>query len=211
MGRPKLYDPDAAIRKAIRVFAQNGYAQTSVEMLSAAMNMGRQSIYDEFGDKWSLYTAAMAYYSYAELDAMLKEIRQAASPIDGIRAAFLRVATIASGSAEHPCLFLTAVAEFGTSKPEIVRVTQNTRDQLNVEFRRCLEQAKRLCTISPDIDVDLGARMLTTSLGGLKMSARLGVSSAELLQIAEMHLRCLGADAEASRDGASPRKKSAAI
>ncbi|HVR63824.1 MAG TPA: TetR family transcriptional regulator, partial [Polyangia bacterium] len=49
-GRPRLYDPDVALSRAIDVFWQLGYSGTSLDDLCAAMEMNRPSLYAAFGD-----------------------------------------------------------------------------------------------------------------------------------------------------------------
>jgi len=51
MVRPKEFDRDAAVERAMSVFWSKGYAATSTDDLLQAMRIGRQSMYDTFGDK----------------------------------------------------------------------------------------------------------------------------------------------------------------
>jgi TetR/AcrR family transcriptional repressor of nem operon len=55
MVRPREFDRDEALDRATRAFWAKGYASTSTEDLLAAMNIGRQSLYNAFGDKRKLY------------------------------------------------------------------------------------------------------------------------------------------------------------
>ena len=55
MARPREFDADAALDGAIGVFREHGFEGASAEMLVNAMGIGRQSLYDTFGDKWQLY------------------------------------------------------------------------------------------------------------------------------------------------------------
>src|SRR5258705_13957290 len=50
MARPKEFDQEKALRKAIRLFSQQGFAATSTDDLLPVMEVGRQSTYDQFGD-----------------------------------------------------------------------------------------------------------------------------------------------------------------
>ena len=50
MVRPKEFDRDAAVERAMSVFWSKGYASTSTDDLLQAMQIGRQSMYDTFGD-----------------------------------------------------------------------------------------------------------------------------------------------------------------
>ncbi len=58
MARPKEFDSDKALNTAIGVFSEHGFEGTSAGMLTDAMKIGRQSLYDTFGDKWQLYCAS---------------------------------------------------------------------------------------------------------------------------------------------------------
>ena len=51
MARPKEFESEAALKKAIGVFSEHGYEGTSTDALVQAMGIGRQSLYDTFGDK----------------------------------------------------------------------------------------------------------------------------------------------------------------
>jgi TetR/AcrR family transcriptional repressor of nem operon len=55
MARPKEFVEEQALDAAIEVFREHGFEGTSAEMLVRAMRIGRQSLYDTFGDKWEIY------------------------------------------------------------------------------------------------------------------------------------------------------------
>jgi len=61
-GRPRAYDPAAAIARAAETFWKAGYAGTSLDDLSAATGMNRPSLYTAFGDKRDLYLKTLEYY-----------------------------------------------------------------------------------------------------------------------------------------------------
>lgn len=50
-GRPRAYEPDVALAKALDLFRKDGFAGTSLDDLSAATGMNRPSLYGAFGDK----------------------------------------------------------------------------------------------------------------------------------------------------------------
>src|SRR5260370_41403289 len=61
-GRPRSYDPETALDSAAQLFWAKGFADTSLDDLSAAMGMGRPSIYNAFGDKEALFLRALERY-----------------------------------------------------------------------------------------------------------------------------------------------------
>jgi AcrR family transcriptional regulator len=73
VARPKEFDKDGALRKAIRLFSQQGFAATWTKGLMRAMGIGRQSMYDTFGDKRSLFLTALEMYVTESVHAKVKE------------------------------------------------------------------------------------------------------------------------------------------
>ena len=62
MSRPKAFNPDEALEKAMQVFWHKGYEATSMEDLLSAMDINRGSLYATFGDKRELFLKAMDLY-----------------------------------------------------------------------------------------------------------------------------------------------------
>src|SRR6201999_3410497 len=61
-GRPRAYEPDVALGKALALSRKDGFAGTSLDDLSAATGMNRPSLYGAFGDKRDLYIKSYARY-----------------------------------------------------------------------------------------------------------------------------------------------------
>jgi TetR/AcrR family transcriptional regulator, transcriptional repressor for nem operon len=81
MVRPKEFDRDVAVERAMSVFWSKGYAATSTDDLLQAMQIGRQSMYDTFGDKRRLYVEALERYQLESVAGHIKRLRSAASPL----------------------------------------------------------------------------------------------------------------------------------
>ena len=113
MARTKEFDKELALDAAIGVFREHGFDGTSTEMLVRAMKIGRQSLYDTFGDKWKLYRLAVERYSTEETDAHLVMLRKEPRAVDSIRAMIERVVE----TAELACLGISSICEFGQSLP----------------------------------------------------------------------------------------------
>src|SRR3954462_13807901 len=92
MPRPRGFDRDQALRRAMTVFWEHGYEATSTDDLLRAMGIGRQSMYDAFGDKHRLYLEALQLYETAAGAALVERITTAPSPWAAIRDHVLAVA-----------------------------------------------------------------------------------------------------------------------
>src|SRR5260370_9228700 len=86
MARPKEFDRDAHVERAMSVFWLKGYAATSTDDLLRAMKIGRQSMYDTFGDKRRLYIEALERYQKESVAGHINRLRSTASPLAGIEA-----------------------------------------------------------------------------------------------------------------------------
>ena len=62
-GRPRLFDEDAALDRALELFWQRGLAATSLDDLAGAMGLRRPSVANAFGDKQALYRRALARFA----------------------------------------------------------------------------------------------------------------------------------------------------
>src|SRR3981189_3451887 len=79
-GRPRAYQPEIALGKALDLFRKGGFAATSLDDLSAATGMNRPSLYGAFGDKRELYIKSYARYR-ADARAVITNIFSAELPL----------------------------------------------------------------------------------------------------------------------------------
>src|SRR5260370_40331851 len=120
MVRPREFDRDEALDRAARVFWAKGYAATSTEDLLAAMNIGRQSLYNAFGDKRKLYLEALQRYQRESNAGHLARLNSSASPLGGIEARLLGLISKDDSVRALGCMRVNAVSEFGAADPELV-------------------------------------------------------------------------------------------
>ena len=81
-GRPRAYQPEVALGKALDLFRKGGFAATSLDDLSAATGMNRPSLYGAFGDKRELYLKSYARYRADARAAMTKLAKLAPKDAD---------------------------------------------------------------------------------------------------------------------------------
>src|SRR5262249_30740149 len=73
-GRPRAYDPDAALARAVDAFWDAGFSATSLDDLTSATGMNRPSLYGAFGDKQALYGKAFDLYRDRTREALDKAL-----------------------------------------------------------------------------------------------------------------------------------------
>lgn len=189
MPRTKSFDQDAALQAAISTFAQHGYEGTSAQMLTQAMGIGRQSIYDTFGDKWQLYLAALRAYTIQSVSDQIAVVRQASRAIDGIQAHLLAFADAAHRS--PACLGLSSVSEFGCGRPEVTEITGKSNALLTGELARRIAEAQGAGDVAADLDPVETAGFLVGNLSAIKLAARGGASPERLCAMVSIALRAL--------------------
>src|SRR5579871_244082 len=113
-GRPRAYDPDAALGRAMAVFWDHGYAATSLDDITAATGMNRPSLYSAFGDKHALYSRAVARYregARAAMAAALTEDHPLAEGLERVYQTALSYYFSGTGAARGCFMIGTTVTE----------------------------------------------------------------------------------------------------
>lgn len=177
MSRPKAFAADEALQAAITVFWERGYEATSLPDLLDAMGIGRQSLYDTFGDKQSLYRKALDAYrlrGQAWLDGILHE---GVEPLTGIRALLQAVAERDTRSCRRGCLLLNAAGDPGRD-PEIAKLVQRHTNALLHAFVSAVQRGQADGSITTRSDADTLARFLLVTFLGLVTAARTGLDRA---------------------------------
>lgn len=187
MARPKEFDVDTAVEAAIAVFRKHGFEGTSAQMLVDAMGIGRQSLYDTFGDKWGIYRAAVKRYSHDEVQTHAKMLASRERAIDGIRAMLDRVA----GEASRECLGLSATVEFGCTRSELVKLRDASGATLTRAMKNALARARQQGDVASDLDLDQLATFLITTISSLRLAARAGAGPQQISALVDLALRAV--------------------
>ncbi len=187
MARPREFNADAALDSAIGVFREHGFEGTSAQMLVDAMSIGRQSLYNSFGDKWQLYRSAVRRYGSTERAAHLEALRSGPRAISGIEAMLRRVVDTAS----QPCLGISSVCEFGISRPDLAEERLPLARALRAAVAERVREAQSEGDIPPELDPKAIAEFLIASFVGIRVAARDGGNSAALTSLADLTLRAL--------------------
>ena len=168
-----------------------GYAATSVRDLGDAMGLGQASVYNAFGDKRTLFTQCLDRYLDANMRARIARVEKTLPPRQAIES-FL--AEIVERSLENRlgCLLVNSALEVAPHDPDIADVVAARIGELEAFFRRCVIAGQRDGSISPDLDAKDVARLLLTTVMGLRVLARGHPARAVLEGAARQALGVLG-------------------
>lgn len=181
MARPREFDREAALQRATGVFWAKGYASTSTEELVAAMRIGRQSLYNAFGDKRSLFVEALERYQQATTAGHLRRLDAPASPLEGIGALLLGLIADDDAQRAMGCMGVGAVSEFGAADPMLAELRAKVGPLLFNRLVERLREGQAKGEIDGSMDAEAAAGFLQMTMSGLQLAARAG-GGAEALQ-----------------------------
>jgi AcrR family transcriptional regulator len=184
MARPKEFDKEKALRKAIRLFSQQGFAATSTDELMRVMHVERQSMYDTFGDKRALFLKALELYVTESVHSIKMELERPGSALSAVQNALVTFAERKYLSSAEGCMGLNAISEFGQRDADITRITRNAARGQRQTVIRVLTTAKKQGEVSSDANLDSMADFFESSLAGIRMAAKAGKSRQALRNIA---------------------------
>ncbi|MGB9989548.1 TetR/AcrR family transcriptional regulator [Massilia sp. SM-13] len=191
MARPKEFDRDLALRKAMMVFWEKGYAATSAADLVQAMGIGRQSLYDTFGDKHQLYLEALALYSEASVAELVQSMR-AARPLEAIEAMLMAFAARPEEQNALGCMGINSICELGLQDEAVNAVRARSGAPLRTSLIALLEQAKAAGDADPALDPAAGADFILATLAGMKVIAKGGADAQALRSVGALAVQALG-------------------
>jgi AcrR family transcriptional regulator len=191
MARPKEFDRDTALQKAVAIFCDHGYDATSTDELLRGMRISRQSLYDTFGDKRQLYLEALQQYVADSVGEQIRALNSNPSALKGIETALQAFASNAANSSAPGCMGIGATCEFGVSDREVTTLIATADKALQSALERRISEGKAAGEIGTDIDVRAAAQFIKATLSGIKVAARGGASADTLRNIAQMAVRSL--------------------
>jgi TetR/AcrR family transcriptional regulator, copper-responsive repressor len=186
-GRPRAYDPRAALGRVRDTFWETGYSGTSLEEISAATGMNRPSLYAAFGDKHTLYLKALEDYWQLAFVAM----REALAGDDrGLDEALMRVydgqLSIYFSGRGRPrgCFAIGTATTEAVEDPEIRRALEKGLHMLEAYLEARLRTARETGELKDDADPAALAVLASATLHTIAIRARAGVPRTELREIA---------------------------
>lgn len=192
VGRPKEFERDLALEKALQVFGEKGYVLASMSELCRAMQINAPSLYATFGNKKQLFLEALNFYEekYWTMPAQnfLKE-KDVKKAVEIFFAAAIEILY----SQKNPCGCMTVLAAVSIplEEAEIHGRVQELRLQTQHMFLKRFKQAVLDEQLAKETDCGALAVAMNTLLEGLSIQAKSGISAASLQSIPQLAVKML--------------------
>ncbi|SEU28380.1 TetR/AcrR family transcriptional regulator [Stigmatella erecta] len=207
-GRPREFDRDEALARALEVFWQHGYEGTSIASLTGAMGITAPSLYTAFHSKEALFQEAVAHYQ-AEYGAWANLVLEGPRIHEAL-AQVLQGAARHFTARAHPagCMVSTSVLACSEENRSVAEHVAQLRTKSLGLFQARFERAIAEGELPPTADAAALARFYGAIIQGMSVQARDGASEQELLGIVALalaHLQVSGSSnvATAPRSGPS--------
>ncbi|HYO96655.1 MAG TPA: TetR/AcrR family transcriptional regulator [Polyangiaceae bacterium] len=189
-GRPRSFDEDEALERAMTIFWQKGYEATSVSDLTAALGISPPSLYAAFGNKESLFERVLTRYANGPARYVIDALAAPTAREVAERRLHGAVEATCDPSRPRGCLAVQAAARSADPSSSVVQKLVAFCDRAHVAYVKRFERARKEGDLPKAADPAALARYVSTVAQGISIQAASGARRAELRQVAAIALRC---------------------
>ena len=174
-GRPREFDTDAAVERAMGVFWSGGYHGTSLPDLLKATALSRGSLYAAFGDKHGLFLRALDRYIDDALARLDRELDPRKSALAGVRKCLAGYVDRTSGVAgKRGCLVVATAMELAAHDPEVEQRIRRFFKAMERRLTEALARARASGELAAGVEPRIAARLLVCLVEGMRVVAKTG-------------------------------------
>jgi TetR/AcrR family transcriptional repressor of nem operon len=173
MARPKQFDPEIAVDRAMQVFWRKGYAATTPQDLVDALGIGKGSLYNAFGSKHALFERALVRYRDSQAVLLTGMLEEPGTVRERVRRVLRFLAEMdLSDPDRRGCMAVNAAAELAGSDEVAAELVRRMLDRTEGAFRTLVEEGQRSGEIAPGRDAAALGSLLLSTVVGLRLLAR---------------------------------------
>jgi len=169
-GPDKQFDRQAVLAKAMQLFWSQGYEATGVTQLLEHMGIGRQSLYDTFGDKRGLYLEALRAYFAEQRASVVARLREPGSPLGNLKAVFGQWEKMLGEVGPFGCLMGNTAIELGPHDEEAARIVRAGFAGMSQEIAETIRRAQEAGEIRAGDPEELSSMIVATIQGAALIS-----------------------------------------
>lgn len=192
VGRPREFELDDAVRKAMDVFWDRGYHDASLPDLLGGMDLSRGSFYKAFTDKRGVYLRALDAYIDDAIRTVGETLHANPSPKAAIREAFSRQVVASSGKEGlRGCFVVLAAVEMLPGDKDVLPRISRLFRRLQDLYAAAIIRAQALGEIDPGMDERALARFLVSQIQGMRVLGKAGAEREETRAMIDLALKVL--------------------
>ena len=186
MPRPKEFDIDDTLDRAITVFQEQGFDGASVGGLLDAMQISRQSLYDTYGDKRSLFLKSLRRYEETQAWVPFEVLKAPTANRDTV-VKVLRTMLAAFHGGNVSCLMINAATTETQNDPVVAEIVQTYYNSVVSVFATALRRSEAAGSwIGGEPAIEVARQAMIACAGATVMSS--GGLSPELATASLRHL-----------------------
>ncbi len=193
MARPREFDIDEALDKAMNAFWIKGYEATSMIDLMEAMKLNKGSIYKAFGDKHTLFIRTLETY-IDRIYASFKEVLiKSANPKEGLQNLLtVVIVEFAAGKSQRKgCYKNNCLVERGPHDVKVRKILIRQNDRIEKLLSKYIAQGQSDGYFRNDLkpeDIALGVNIM---IAGMMSDCKAGIDKSRTLKIAKTYLKTI--------------------
>lgn len=192
MPRRKEFEPDDVLDKAMALFWEKGYVQTSLDDLVQHTGVSLYGLYSTFGDKKELFIKVLDRYRHSVIAGLLGELNEPNASLSAIRRYFEGFIEISKKPERKlGCLMCNTAIELSPHDDEIAQKVDAYLQQVTSALHRALSNAVRQGELKPRTDVDALSDFLVGVVLGTCLYSRTPASSEAMEQYIKTALSVL--------------------
>ena len=191
LGRPRSFDIDGALDRALQVFWRKGYEGASLSDLTKAVGVNRPSLYAAFGDKEALFRKALDRYLNGPAAYTQEALNE--PTVRAVIERLLRGAADLNTAQRNPggCLTVQGALACGAAGDSIRQELAAYRAAGEAALRRRFQRANSEGDLPATVNPAELARYVVTIVYGMAVQAAGGATRDKLQNVVEMALRTL--------------------
>jgi len=187
-GRPRAFDEDAALEKAMCVFWRKGYDGASMSDLTEAMGINPPSLYAAFGNKEALFLRVLERYAEGPAAYVMRALEAPTACEVAERLLNGAVDSLRDGARPPGCLAVQEAARCSNDQDPIGQRLSSFRDQIHQAFVQRFKRAKAEGDLPKNADSAALARYLITVAQGIAVQTSSGSRRKELRKVVQIAL-----------------------
>jgi AcrR family transcriptional regulator len=188
-GRPREFDIDEALDRALRVFWRRGYEGATLPDLTKAMGINRPSLYAAFGSKEGLFRKALDRYVEGPAAFVREAMNEPTARAVAQRLLGGTIDLVTDRRNPHGCLIVQGALACGENAESVRREVAARRVAGEVAVRQRFERARADGDLPAQADTADLARYVVTVMRGMAVQAAGGASREDLRRVAKLALQ----------------------